>query len=182
MNPKMVLAVKTVLWLIIVSIIMLFAGFTSGYIVRQAEANWLYFKLPQAFTFSTIIISLSSATMFWAKRAIDKNDRNAFTKGLTLTLLLGIGFCSTQYFAWSELVRMGIFFTGNPSGSFLYVLTAVHLLHLAAGIIFLAIVTALSYKGYFSSQNQLAIQLCSTYWHFLGGLWVYLFIFLSMLR
>ncbi|MFM2190793.1 MAG: hypothetical protein RL491_1179, partial [Bacteroidota bacterium] len=113
---------KILLWLSMVSMVMMFAGLTSGYIVRQAEANWLFFEMPSVFTYSTIIIILSSISMFWAQRSVAKNDRSGLTKGLTITLVLGLAFCVTQFSAWSELVRQGIYFTGNPSGSFLYVL------------------------------------------------------------
>ena len=99
-----------------------------------------------------------------------------------ITLVLGLAFCVTQFSAWSELVRQGIYFTGNPSGSFLYVLSAMHLLHLAGGILYLVIVTAKSYQGSYTAENHLPIDLCSIFWHFLDFLWVYLFIFLSMLR
>ena len=173
---------KILLWLSMVSMVMMFAGLTSGYIVRQAEANWLFFEIPQAFTYSTIFIILSSISMFWAQRSVKKNDRSGLTKGLTITLVLGLAFCVTQFSAWSELVRQGIYFTGNPSGSFLYVLSAMHLLHLAGGILYLVIVTAKSYQGSYTAENHLPIELCSIFWHFLDFLWVYLFIFLSMLR
>ncbi|MFM7901463.1 MAG: cytochrome c oxidase subunit 3, partial [Bacteroidota bacterium] len=139
--------------------VMMFAGLTSGYIVRQAEANWLFFEMPQVFTYSTIIIILSSISMFWAQRSVSKNDRNGLTKGLTITLVLGLAFCVTQFSAWSELVRQGIYFTGNPSGSFLYVLSAMHLLHLVGGILYLVIVTARCYQGRYTAENHLPIEL-----------------------
>ncbi|MGR6087269.1 MAG: cytochrome c oxidase subunit 3 [Arcticibacter sp.] len=173
---------KILLWLSMVSMVMMFAGLTSGYIVRQAEANWLFFEMPSVFTYSTIIIILSSISMFWAQRSVAKNDRSGLTKGLTITLVLGLAFCVTQFSAWSELVRQGIYFTGNPSGSFLYVLSALHLLHLAGGILYLVIVTARSYQGRYTAENHLPIELCSIFWHFLDILWVYLFVFLSLLR
>ena len=173
---------KILLWLSMVSMVMMFAGLTSGYIVRQAEANWLFFEMPSVFTYSTIIIILSSISMFWAQRSVVKNDRSGLTKGLTITLILGLAFCVTQFSAWSELVRQGIYFTGNPSGSFLYVLSALHLLHLAGGILYLVIVTARSYQGRYTAENHLPIELCSIFWHFLDILWVYLFVFLSLLR
>jgi cytochrome c oxidase subunit III len=173
---------KILLWLSMVSMVMMFAGLTSGYIVRQAQANWLVFELPQVFIYSTIIIILSSISMYWAQRSVSKNDRGGLTKGLTVTLLLGMAFCMTQFSAWSELVDQGIYFIGNPAGSFLYVLSALHLAHLVGGMLYLTIVTARSYQGRYNAENHLPIELCAIFWHFLDLLWVYLFIFLYMLR
>jgi cytochrome c oxidase subunit 3 len=173
---------KILLWLSMVSMVMVFAGLTSGYIVRQAEGNWFVFELPQMFTYSTIVIVLSSVTMWWALRSVRKGDLGAMRTSLAITLILGLGFCITQFWAWSDLVKMGIFFTGNPSGSFLYVLSALHLAHLAGGILYMIIVTTNAFRGLYSPENHLQIELCSTFWHFMDGLWVYLFIFLTMIR
>jgi cytochrome c oxidase subunit 3 len=173
---------KILLWLAMVSMVMMFAGLTSGYIVRQAEGNWLTFELPSVFYISTLLIAVSSITMFLAQKAIKDNKALKTTQYLVLTLLLGIGFCITQFIAWSELVDMGVFFTGNPSGSFLYVLTGMHFLHLAGGIIYLVVVSLGSGQGRYSAEKHLPIQLCAIFWHFLGGLWIYLFIFLLNLR
>jgi cytochrome c oxidase subunit 3 len=173
---------KILLWLIMVSIVMLFAGLTSGYIVRQAESNWQIFDLPKMLDYSTGVIILSSWSLIMGQMAIKKNQTKNLSIFLVITLLLGIAFCITQFAAWSELVRMGIYFTGNPSGSFLYVLTAIHLAHLVGGIIYLTNVTIRSLMGSYSADNHLGIELCGILWHFLGLLWVYLYIFVNVVR
>ncbi len=173
---------KILLWLTMVSMVMMFAGLTSGYIVRQAEANWLVFELPSIFYLSTVFIVISSFTMHWSFLAVKKNNLSSLRTGLIITLGLGLGFTFTQFTAWSQLVQMDIFFTGNPSGSFLYVITGLHLAHLAGGIIYLLVVTARSLQGKYNSENYLPIELCTIYWHFLDGLWLYLFVFLMFIR
>jgi cytochrome c oxidase subunit 3 len=173
---------KILLWLSMVSMVMIFAGLTSGYIVRQAESNWFVFELPVIFYFSTAFILLSSASMQWAYVAIKKNNKSQLITGLIITLGLGLAFVFTQFTAWSNLVDEGVFFTGNPSGSFLYVITALHLAHLFGGLIFLIVVTARSIQGRYHAQNKLPIELCTIFWHFLDGLWIYLFVFLLLVR
>ena len=172
---------KMLLWIGIVSIIMAFAGFTSGYIVRKAEGNWVEFNLPRAFTISTIIILMSSFTMQMAYIAVRKNNfKNAKTFAIT-TLGLGLAFVFSQFYAWNVLVDNGIFFVGNPSGSFLYVLTGLHVLHLVGGMIALIIVSVKTIQEKYNSENSLGIELCTTYWHFLDLLWIYLFVFVAYL-
>ncbi len=173
---------KILLWLAMVSMVMMFAGLTSGYIVRQAESNWQLFELPAIFYVSTALILLSSISMQWAFVAIKKDNLPQLRIGLMVTLGLGLGFAFTQFMSWSHLIDAGIFFTGNPSGSFLYVLTGLHLAHLAGGILYLMVVTARSIQGKYHSGYYLPVELCTIFWHFLDGLWIYLFIFLLITR
>lgn len=178
-------AANAMLWVGIVSIIMLFAGLTSAYIVRQAEGNWLYFDLPRVFYVSTAIIIASSLSMAVAQRAVKKNNFSLTSIALVTTVLLGIAFCITQWLGWRELVAMNVFFAGhesNPAGSFLYVLSGVHLLHLAGGIIAVSITTVKAILKRYSSENHLGIDLAAIYWHFLDILWVYLLLFLVFIR
>jgi cytochrome c oxidase subunit III len=174
---------KFALWLIIISIIMMFAAFTSAYIVRKEEGNWLEFDLPGNLIFNTGILVLSSVFMQLAYFAAKKDNLNQLKIYLSLTLALGIAFLVGQWEAWGDLVNRQIFFGGsdaNPSGSFLYVLTGVHGFHLVTGLIFVLIVLISSFQFKIHSKNLLRIELCTIYWHFLGGLWVYLYLFLTV--
>lgn len=173
---------KLLLWLAMVSMVMMFAGLTSGYIVRQAEANWFVFELPKAFYISTILILLSSISVQWALYSVKHNKIAQLRIGLFITLGLGLAFTYSQFAGWSVLVQERIFFTGNPSGSFLYVLTGLHLAHLFGGIIYLMVVSTRSIQGRYHAQNYLSVSLCATFWHFLDGLWIYLFMFLMLVR
>jgi len=173
---------KIVLWISIVSMIMMFAGLTSGYIVRQAEGNWFVFELPSIFYISTVLIVISSISMHYALWSVKRNDFKGLRTGLFITLGLGLAFSFTQFAAWTKLVDMGIYFIGNPSGSFLYVISGVHLAHLVGGIIFLMVVSVGAIKGKYHSGSLLPVELCAIFWHFLDGLWVYLFFFLLFIR
>lgn len=174
---------KFSLWLIIISILMMFGAFTSAYIVRREEGNWLEFDLPGMFLMNTVIIVLSSVAMQWAYVAAKKNNLNMVKLMVALTMVLGIAFLYGQLNAWGDLVANNVYFGGsdsNPAGSFLYVLTGVHGFHLVTGLIFLLMVLISSLKYKVHSKNMLRIQLCTTYWHFLGALWLYLYFFLQV--
>lgn len=173
---------KIILWVGIISIIMIFAGLTSAYIVRQAEGNWVEFDLPREFYISSALILLSSLTLNSSLVNIKRGNQGKTTLFLALTLLLGLGFVFSQYFGWDSLVNQGIHFVGNPSGSFLYVLTGLHVAHLLAGLISLTVTLIRSKTGKYTADSYLGIELCAIYWHFLGGLWVYLFFFLLLIR
>jgi len=171
------------LWLIIISIIMMFAAFTSAYIVRKEEGNWLEFTLPDNLLLNTGLILISSVFMQLAYNAAKKDNLQQVKYFIIATALFGIAFLVGQWQAWGDLVNRKIFFSGstsNPSGSFLYVLTGVHAFHLITGLIFVFIVLISSFQYKVHSRNLLRISLCTTYWHFLGGLWVYLYLFLSL--
>jgi cytochrome c oxidase subunit 3 len=174
---------KFTLWLIIISIIMMFAAFTSAYIVRKEEGNWLEFALPANLVLNTVFIVLSSITMQWALTAARKDSLKQLKLALLFSMILGLSFLVGQWESWINLIDRKIFFGGsdaNPSGSFLYVLMGVHGFHLVTGLIFILIVLISSLKFKVHSRNLLRIELCSVYWHFLTGLWLYLYIFLTL--
>ncbi len=178
-------ASKPLLWVGILSIVMLFAGLTSAYVVRADNGNWLLFELPNAFYLSTAVIVTSSITLFFAMQMAKKDNQKGIVFGLLATFILGLIFSYLQYAGWSELYSKHIVFggkTSNASGSFLYLITFLHLLHLFAGLISVLVTVKNAAKGKYSAQNTLGLELCSIYWHFLDILWVYLFLFLYYIR
>jgi len=176
---------KPLLWVAMVSMLMVFAGLTSAYVVRMEKGDWLYFDLPQLFYVSTAVIIMSSVTMNWTLSSAKKNDLKGVKRASYITLLLGITFIICQYKAWETLYSQKIVFAGNQSnaaGSFLYILTGLHLLHLIGGLIALSVVWAKSLKEKYNSENYFGISLCAIFWHFLDALWIYLFLFLLFVR
>jgi len=173
MHPK-----KFALWLFIVSVVMIFAGLTSAFIVRQAEGNWLDFELPKIFWFNSAVIILSSLTMHWAYLSAKKDQLDQLKLALGFTTALGFAFLVGQWYSWVALVDIDVYFVGNPAGSFLYVLTGLHAIHLISGVIFMIIVLISSFRYKIHSKRMTTLEMCATYWHFLGGLWLYLFMFL----
>lgn len=178
-------AAKPLLYLAMVSMVMLFAGLTSAYVVRADNGNWLVFSLPDISILSTAIIVASSLTIFLAQTAVKKNNFRLVSIGVGLTLVLGIAFCYTQFEVWKQLTSQGVYFMGknsNASGSFFYMITLVHLLHLAGGLVALSVSLVKSLLKKYSSEDHLGLDLTAIYWHFLDILWVYLFLFLYNYR
>lgn len=173
------------LWLGVAGMSMAFAGLTSAYVVRRGAGNWLEFELPSMFYFSTALILLSSVTMNWALSSVKQGNIKNSRLALLLTLILGVCFVFTQFWGWDELTDQNIFFTGtssNAAGSFLFVLSGLHLAHLAAGLIALVVVNIKNSQQKYSPANYIGVKLCAIFWHFLDGLWVYLFLFLYFIR
>jgi cytochrome c oxidase subunit III len=175
MHPK-----KFALWLFLVTVVMIFAALTSAYIVRQAEGNWLEYELPEIFWYTSGIVILSSIAFQVAYYSAKKDNFVGLRLGMVLTVLLGIGFLIGQWYSWVALVDREVFFVGNPAGSFLYVFTGLHAVHLISGVIFLIIVLISTFRYKVHSQALNTLDMAATYWHFLGGLWLYLFLFLLL--
>lgn len=174
---------KFVLWLLLVSSIMLFAGLTSAYIVRRGEGEWVYFELPTMFMLNTGVVLLSSLFMQWAYLSA-KKDELLYTKiGLLVTIILGILFSIMQYWGWNQMVYNSIYFGfANPSGSFVYVITGLHIVHVIIGIVFLIVMFIQTLRFKVHKKALRGIAICNTYWHFVGILWIYLYTFLYMYR
>ncbi|MBI2281513.1 MAG: cytochrome c oxidase subunit 3 [Bacteroidetes bacterium] len=174
---------KPLLWIGIVSIVMFFSGWTSAVIVSKGgNGNWLNIELPFAFSLSTIIIVLSSLLFHYGLISIKKDNKKMLKLAVSLTLVLGLLFVVSQFYGWKELYSNGIVATGSSStnaSSFIYLITVFHVLHLLAGIISLIVVSVKSYKEKYNSTNFLGVEVSIIYWHFLGALWIYLFLFLK---
>lgn len=177
MSPK-----KFGLWLFLATVFMLFMSLTSAYIVRQADGNWTFFELPSLFWMTTVVILLSSVTMQWAYFAAKKNNIPTTQLMVTLTLVLGVAFLIGQFYGWKQLVFDKVYLVGNPSGSFVYVITGLHGLHIVSAIIVVLLLLVAVRQGKVHAGRMLKIEMCATYWHFLGVLWLYLFVFLLLYR
>jgi len=170
---------KFAMWLFMISVTMLFAAWTSGYVVKKGAGNWEYIELPSMFLYTSVIIVLSSASMQWAYISAKRDNILHIRIATAVAGFLAICFLIGQLMAWNELVAQGDHFVGNPAGSFIYVLTGIHGLHLLGGLIFLIVVLVNAFRYQVHSKRLTRIEMCATYWHFLGGLWLYLYIFLS---
>ena len=173
-------SLKQLLWLGIGSMVMFFAGLTSAYVVAKPQEHWVEFVLPNWFFLSTVTIVISSMFLIFAQVRLKKEKPAAFF--VFLTFLLGVVFSFFQFQGWQSLTEQGVFLTGpgsNISGSFLYVITLAHLVHLIGGLVAMLVTAINTKKGKYSSQNHLGFELTTIYWHFLGLLWLDLFLFLK---
>ncbi len=177
---------KMILLFAMVSMTMMFAGLTSAFVVSKSRADWLKdFELPSVFYISTLTIIGCSLTFYLAKKAIQKDDRKGTTAFLLSTFVLGVLFVILQFVGFGKIVESGYYFTGPESSittTFFYIVTLMHLLHLAGGIISLLIVIYNHFKQKYNSAQTLGIELGAMYWHFLDVLWVCLFLFLYFFK
>ena len=175
-------AKKMMLWFGIVSLLMSFAGWTSAFVVSSSREDWLEgFQLPSAFTTSIVLIILSSITLILAKRALKLNNRTQTSSYLLLTFLLGVGFIGSQLIGFEQIISLGYNFTGPTSNitmSYIYIIAAVHILHVVVGLICLIVVIYNHFKQKYNAENMLGFELASNFWHFVDILWLYLFLFL----
>jgi cytochrome c oxidase subunit 3 len=174
-NPQ-----KFALWAAMASIMMMFGAFTSAYIVKQAAGNWLEYSFPTMFYISTISIIASSVTLHLSFNAFKAGNEKQYKTMLWATLLLGIGFVVMQYLGWMELFKRGIDLKGNVSGSFFYLISGIHALHVLGGIaaLIVALIHANTLKYSVTDKRINRFDLTVNYWHFVDFLWVYLFVFL----
>ena len=173
---------KFTLWVGIGSLLMMFAGLTSAYIVKRNQANWQTFDLPQLFWYSTAAIVLSSITIFLAEKAFKHREMSKYRSLLSATVILGVLFIVFQLLGFQQLWAKGITLQANVSYSFLYVIVGLHAAHVLGGLIALVLLFAKTFSKKTRNYNIVPVELVSTYWHFVDILWIYLLIFLLMIR
>lgn len=184
---------KFAMWIAITSIVMMFAGLTSAYLVRQANGDWRDYTMPSVFWISTIVIVASSLTLLFGKKQLKVGNVATYRAMMWVTLVLGIAFCVLQAYGFYLLyatpqdlivngVNLGeqrsVTVGGNVSESFLFIIVGAHMIHIIGGIIALLILLLLGYwKRYNVQRLTLSTEILGAYWHFVDILWIYLFIF-----
>ena len=173
---------KFALFIACASMVMMFVGLTSAFVVRRAAGNWLEFDLPNLFFWNAGLIVVTSLVLHFSKVAFRNGDFSKYKSLLVIGSLMGIAFVVLQYEAWMEMTSNGIFMTGNPAGSFVYVISGLHAAHVLGGLVALtaALVHAFSLKNFVTPQRIHRLDLTVTYWHFVGILWLYLIFFLVL--
>ncbi|HVF67672.1 MAG TPA: cytochrome c oxidase subunit 3 [Pyrinomonadaceae bacterium] len=174
------------------SILMMFTALASAYVVRSGmptSTDWRGGDMPSFVYVSTALIILSSLTFARAKSALRHKEPAAYRLWLGVTLLLGLGFLASQVLAWRELVGRGLYLASNPHSSFFYVLTGLHALHLAGGILALALLYAHARRAGSAEggveadlKRRTLTDVVGIYWHFMDALWVFLFLLLLLWR
>lgn len=168
---------KFTLWVAIGSILMMFAGLTSAYIVKSHQANWETITTPKAFWFSTAVIVISSLTMQMALRSFRQRNMRQYRSLTAVTLVLGVAFVILQFVGFKSLWNAGVQFRGAGAGQFLYVIAGLHAVHVIGGIVALIIIMLKAFFGRVKSYNPVPVDVITTYWHFVDLLWLYLLIF-----
>lgn len=173
---------KFTLWVGIASIIMMFAGLTSAYIVKRNQANWITFDIPAVFWISTVAIVASSISIMLAQKAFRKRTMAQYRSLMICTLILGVLFLGLQVIGFNQLWQNGMTLTKNVSFSFLYIIVGLHGLHVIGGLVALIIIFIKAFSSKVRNYDIVPVEVMATYWHFVDFLWIYLLIFLIMIK
>jgi cytochrome c oxidase subunit 3 len=162
------------------AILMFFMALVSAFIVRKGlSTDWRPFALPPILYFNTLLLLVSSVTIQAARRKLARDDMEGFRHWWLVTTGLGLLFVAGQLLAWRQLVHEGVYLATNPSSSFFYVLTAAHGVHLLGGIIALIAIAFWNWKKA-KVTRATATEMATIYWHFMDGLWIFLFLLLKL--
>ncbi|MFY7900994.1 MAG: cytochrome c oxidase subunit 3 [Chitinophagaceae bacterium] len=175
---------KFTLWVAMGSIIMMFAGLTSAYIVKKNQSNWLEFGLPIVFYYSTVVILASSVTIHLSFKAFKAREMNRYRMLILITAILGILFMGLQFAGFANLESRNIPLFGvksNAATSFLGIITGLHMVHVLGGVVAIVVIVIRAYFSKIKNYSSIPIEIVSTYWHFVDILWIYLFIFFNWL-
>ncbi|HEU4874507.1 MAG TPA: cytochrome c oxidase subunit 3, partial [Pyrinomonadaceae bacterium] len=175
------------MWVALASVTMMFTSLSSAYIVRSSTANdWVALPMPRVLIVSTILILASSVTLEFARRNLKASLPSAYTKWVVVTVVLGVAFLASQLFAWQQLKAWGLYMSTNPHSSFFYLLTGAHAVHLAGGLLGLALLwlrsRRITSEAAVITNRKASADAVAIYWHFMDALWIYLFLLLFLWR
>jgi len=187
-------------------ILVLFISFTSAYLIQRGFAGfdespaayvkaWDPVKLPWILLLAnTVVLIASSITIVLARRGITREAALAPVQSipgislgnerhfpwLTLTTILGLLFLSGQLLVWSQFSSRGFHLAGGTSSSFVYILTAMHGLHFAGGILALLFADAAAVLHRPVETRRIVVDITSWYWHCMTGLWICILLLFSV--
>ncbi len=164
-------------WIFLSTVTMLFAAFTSSYLIRKASADWQEIVPPPILWLNTLVLIGSSVSLVLAQRALLQSVLNTFRRHLVMSCLLGVGFLIGQVACWVHLTDQGIVLPTNPHSSFFFILTGLHGLHLFGGLVALVYATVKSRTADFVRIGHV-VRASALYWHFMAGLWLYVLVVL----
>ena len=166
--------------ILLTAILMLFAGLFSAYFVLRGLPQWQYITVPRLAWANTVVLLASSVAFEFARGAARRNQSGAMLQWLGTGGVLGLGFLVGQFFVWRQLVRAGVYLATTIHSSFFYVLTGAHALHLAGGMIGLAVVLRKAFSNQLTADNHEALGVFSVYWHFMDLVWILCFLLLLL--
>ena len=172
---------KFTLWVAIGSIVMMFAGLTSAFIVKSNQTNFVEVSMPKVFWVSTAVILISSITLQMALRSFKQRAMSRYRLLIGLTLLLGIAFLVLQWLGFQQLWEQKITFRGAGAGQFLYVIFGLHALHVIGGVLALFVMYIKAFVGRIKLYSSVPVEVMATYWHFVDLLWIYLLVFFLLI-
>jgi cytochrome c oxidase subunit III len=173
---------KFTLWVGLASIIMMFAGLTSAYIVKSNEPKWTSVELPVIFWYSTAVMLISSVTAQMALRSFKDRQMGGYRRLITITAAMGVIFILLQCAGFYTLWNQGITLRGSGAAQFMYVIFGLHGLHVVGGVIALLAMFLKAFSSNIRNYNPVPVEVVSTYWHFVDVLWIYLFVFFMFIQ
>ena len=168
---------KFTMWVAIGSIVMMFAGLTSAYIVKSNQSGWVPVAIPKVFWVSTAAIIISSLTIQAALRSFKQRGMTQYRVLIGVTLLLGVAFVILQWIGFNNLWAQKVTFTGSGAGQFLYVIFGLHAIHVIGGVIALIVMFIKAFLGRTKLYSSVPVEVAAIYWHFVDLLWIYLLVF-----
>ena len=173
---------KFTMWLGLGSIAMMFAAFTSAYIVKRQQPGWTTFEIPRVFWYSSLVILLSSLAVQKALKSFKGREMTQYRRFITATAILGLLFIVLQLIGFEQIWNSGITLKGSGGGQFLYIIAGLHAIHVFGGVIVLLVLFFRAFNARIRSYDPVPVEVAATYWHFVDGLWLYLFIFFLWIR
>jgi cytochrome c oxidase subunit III len=168
------------LWILLIVILMMFAGLSSAYIVLRGMPDWQSIQIPSILWLNTAILLASSAAIEAARKSLAHRRVDVMKTWILVSAVFGFAFLAGQLYAWRQLVLAGVYLPSTLHSSFFYILTGLHGIHLLGGVSALGYVLVRAFRNRVIPGRDESLKLCATYWHFMDGLWVYLFVLLVL--
>jgi len=169
------------MWLFLISDALTFAALLISYSYLRIANDWPHpFAFSPAILFSTLmtlVLLSSSLTMVFGVAKAHDGERKQAAKWVWLTALGGVVFIALHLTEWNHLIHEGVTPFANPWGAPLfggtfYLITGLHMTHVAIGVVYLAVIALGHSSGKYSAED---VEVSGLYWHFVDLVWMFVF-------
>jgi cytochrome c oxidase subunit 3 len=162
-------------YVLLAAVTMFFAGLISALVVRRGiSGDWTGIPLPGILWINTVVLLASSAALEVARRALNAGERASVNRWWGAATVLGLLFMGGQYRAWLDASAAGVTVASSPGGSFFFLFTVAHAVHVLGGVAALLYIEVQALRLQLGPGKRTAVEVTRLYWHFLAGLWILL--------
>lgn len=134
-------------------------------------------RLPVALpALNTVVLAASSMALMRGISQLAGGKRRALVPWVGLAIFLGAGFVALQFEMFRAMWSQGLLPSSGAYGSVFYGLTALHALHVAAGLVVLVTILVRALLGTYTEHNVVRVRVAAMFWHFVDAVWLLMFL------
>ncbi|MDT5181888.1 MAG: nitric oxide reductase NorE protein [Mycobacterium sp.] len=173
------------MWVFVLGDLVIFSSYFIIIMIYRHQERQLFLESQQHLSLNIGVVNtlVLLASSWFVAQGVQLTRAGDYERAVRLTV--GGGLCSVAFillkaYEWSSKIGQGMTFPSNDFFMFYYMLTGVHLFHVALGLVFLGVVFRELRNPKLRRVSM--VETGATYWHMVDLLWIVIFALLYVMR